>query len=121
MKKDAEAHKAEDEKRKAEADNRNEAEQLVFQTEKTLKDLGDKVSGSEKEEIEALIKDTKDALDKNDFDLIKEKKEKLSEKAQALATKVYEEAAKANSQTQNEEKPKDENNDNVKEAEYEEK
>lgn len=121
MKKDAEAHKAEDEKRKAEADNRNEAEQLVFQTEKTLKDLGDKVSSSEKEEIEALIKDTKDALDKNDFDLIKEKKEKLSEKAQALATKVYEEAAKANSQTQNEEKPKDENNDNVKEAEYEEK
>ena len=122
MKKEAEEHKAEDEKRKAEADVRNEAEQLVFQTEKSLKDLGDKVTDSEKEEIEGLIKDVKDALEKDDIDDIKDKKEKLSEKAMALATRVYEEAAKANqaSQAQSaDEEPKQE--ENVKEAEYEEK
>jgi len=122
MKKEAEEHKAEDEKRKAEADTRNEAEQLVFQTEKSLKDLGDKVTDTEKEEIEGLIKDVKDALEKDDIDDIKDKKEKLSEKAMALATRVYEEAAKAN-QANNDnttgEEPKKE--EDVKEAEYEEK
>jgi len=119
MKKEAEEHKAEDEKRKAEADTKNEAEQLVFQTEKSLKDLGDKVDSKEKEEIESLIKDVKDALEKNNIDDIKDKKEKLQEKAMALATRVYEEAAKANqnnTDTNTEEKDSD-----VKEAEYEEK
>ena len=120
MKKEAEEHKAEDEKRKAEADTRNEAEQLVFQTEKTLKDLGDKVETKEKEEIEALIKDVKDALEKDNIDDIKEKKDKLSEKAMALATRVYEEAAKAN-QANNSESTTEEKHDDVKEAEYEEK
>ena len=121
MKKEAEEHKAEDEKRKEQADTRNEAEQLVFQTEKSIKDLGDKVTDSEKEEVEALIKDLKEALEKDDFDDIKAKKEKLSEKAMALATRVYEEAAKANQANAdaNSEEPKKE--DNVKEAEYEEK
>ena len=121
MKKEAEEHKAEDEKRKAEADTRNEAEQLVFQTEKSLKDLGDKVTDSEKEEIEGLIKDVKDALEKDDIDDIKDKKEKLSEKAMALATRVYEEAAKANQNTTSEDASEDKKDDNVKEAEYEEK
>ena len=120
MKKEAEEHKAEDEKRKAEADTRNEAEQLVFQTEKTLKDLGDKVEDKEKEEIESLIKDVKDALEKDNIDDIKEKKDKLSEKAMALATRVYEEAAKANQANQQAEST-EEKKDDVKEAEYEEK
>ena len=122
MKKEAEEHKAEDEKRKAEADVRNEAEQLVFQTEKSLKDLGDKVTDTEKEEIEGLIKDVKDALEKDDIDDIKDKKEKLSEKAMALATRVYEEAAKANqanAESTSDEEPKQK--EDVKEAEYEEK
>jgi len=120
MRKEAEEHKEEDEKRKAEADTRNEAEQLVFQTEKSLKDLGDKVSDSEKEEIEALIKDVKDALEKDDIEDIKDKKEKLQEKAMALATRVYEEAAKANQANQSEETSSNDDSD-VKEAEYEEK
>ena len=120
MRKEAEEHKEEDEKRKAEADTRNEAEQLVFQTEKSLKDLGDKVSDSEKEEIEALIKEVKEALEKDDIEDIKEKKEKLQEKAMALATRVYEEAAKAN-QANNETETESSNDSDVKEAEYEEK
>ncbi len=123
MMKEAEANKEEDKKRKEEADLRNEAEQMIFQTEKAIKDLGDKVDSKEKEESEELIKDLKDALEKDDLDEIKDKKEKLTEKAMALATKVYEniqkeEAAKANDN--NEEKTDDKDSD-VKEAEYEEK
>ena len=121
MKKEAEEHKAEDEKRKEEADTRNEAEQLVFQTEKSLKDLGDKVTDSEKEEIEGLIKDLKESLEKDDIDDIKDKKEKLSEKAMALATRVYEEAAKANQANQESSTEDNQKEEDVKEAEYEEK
>ena len=125
MRKEAEEHKAEDEKRKEEADTKNEAEQLVFQTEKSLKDLGDKVTDSEKTEVEGLIKDLKDALEKNDLDDIKSKKDKLQEKAMALATKVYEEAAKqqqANTNTTEESSNTNSSSDNdVHEAEYEEK
>jgi len=120
MMKEAEANKEEDKKRKEEADLRNEAEQMIFQTEKAIKDLGDKVDKKEAEEAEELIKDLKDALEKDDLDDIKEKKEKLTEKAMALATKVYEniqkeEAAKANDESSNDK------DDDVKEAEYEEK
>lgn len=125
MQKEAEEHKAEDEKRKQEADTKNEAEQLVFQTEKSLKDLGDKPTDSEKTEVEGLIKDLKDALEKNDLDDIKSKKDKLQEKAMALATRVYEEAAKqqqANTNTTEESSNTNSSSDNdVHEAEYEEK
>ena len=122
MMKEAEANKEEDKKRKEEADLKNDAEQMIFQTEKAIKDLGDKVDAKEKEEAEDLIKDLKEALEKNDLDEIKEKKEKLTEKAMALATKVYEniqkeEAAKANNDSNNDSS----SDDDVKEAEYEEK
>ena len=123
MQKEAEEHKAEDEKRKQEADTKNEAEQLVFQTEKSLKDLGDKVESKEKDEIESLIKDVKEALEKDNIDDIKDKKEKLQEKAMALATRVYEEAAKAqqaNTDTNTDNSANNTDND-VHEAEYEEK
>ncbi len=121
MMKEAEANKEEDKKRKEEADLKNDAEQMIFQTEKAIKDLGDKVDAKEKEEAEDLIKDLKEALEKNDLDEIKEKKEKLTEKAMALATKVYEniqkeEAAKANNDSND-----DSSDNDVKEAEYEEK
>ena len=123
MMKEAEANKEADAKRKEEADLKNDSEQLIFQTEKAIKDLGDKVDSKEKEEAEDLIKDLKAALDKNDLDEVKEKKEKLQEKAMALATKVYEniqkeEASKANTSDASDNSKKD---DDVTEAEYEEK
>ncbi len=123
MMKEAEANKEADDKRKEEADLKNEAEQLTFQTEKSLKDLGDKVDEKEKEEVEALIKEVKDALDKNDIEEIKSTKEKLQEKAMALATKVYEEAAKeAEANKENsEESSEDKKSDDVVDAEFEEK
>ena len=125
--KDAEAHAEEDKKKKEEADLRNEAEQMVFQTEKSIKDLGDKIDSKEKEEAEGLIKDLKEALEKDDIEDIKTKKEKLSEKAMALATKVYENIQKeqqAQASSSNEEaseSSKDSKDGDVKDAEYEEK
>ena len=94
MRKEAEENKEADEKRKEEAEVKNEAEQLIFQTEKTIKDLGDKITDKEKEDLEDDIKDLKEALEEDDIDDIKEKKESLQEKAMKFATRVYEEAAK---------------------------
>ena len=125
MVKEAEANKEADEKRKEEAENKNEVEQLVFATEKAIKDLGDKISDKEKEEAEEAIKNAKEALEANDIDKIKEAKEKLNEKAMALGSKVYEEAAKESQNAENneteEKKDKKEKDDKVVDAEYEEK
>ncbi len=127
MRKEAEEHAEEDKKKKEEADLKNEAEQMVFQTEKSIKDLGDKIDSKEKEEAEGLIKDLKEALEKDDIEDIKTKKEKLSEKAMALATKVYENIQKeqqAQASSSNEEaseSSKDSKDGDVKDAEYEEK
>ena len=119
MVKEAEANREADTKRKEEADLKNEAEQLIFMTEKSIKDLGDKVDAKDKEKAEEQIKDLKAALEKNDIEDIKTKKDKLNETAMAFATKVYEEAAK---------KAEEENKDNteekkpdVQDAEFEEK
>ena len=121
MRKEAEENKEADKKRKEEADLKNEAEQLVFQTEKSLKDLGDKVDKKEKEEAEDLIKDLREALDKNDLDDIKAKKDKLQEKAMALATKVYENVQKESQANANSSEDTSDKKDDVKDADFEEK
>ena len=117
MIKEAEANKEEDLKRKEKADLVNESEQLIFATEKAIKDLGEKVSEDEKTKAENEIKELKEALSKDLVEEIKTKKEKLNETAMALATKVYEQAAKEQ-QEQPQEETKDET---VIDAEYEEK
>ncbi len=131
MMKEAEANKEEDNKKKEAADTKNDAEQVIFMTEKALKDLGDKVTDKDKEEAEDLIKETKKALEGDDLEEIKKAKDKLLGKANELATKVYEEAAKNNKQEETteaeEEEPKSEKkdkkkkDDDVVDAEYEEK
>ena len=123
MVKEAEANKEEDKKRKEEADLKNDAESLVNQTEKSLKDLGDKVSDKEKEEAEDLVKELKEALEKDDIDEIKEKKDKLQEKAMALATKVYENVQKERSNDDNNSDSSSDNDgkEHVTVAEFEEK
>jgi len=122
MMKEAEANKEADEKRKEAADTKNEAEQIIFMTEKSLKDLGDKVSNEDKEKAESQIKDLKEALEKDDIEDIKTKKDALNETAMAFATKVYEEAAKQAQENQTEETPNtDSKNDDVIDAEFEEK
>ncbi len=94
MRKEAEENKEADEKRKEAVETKNEAEQMIFQTEKAIKDLGDKIDKKEKEEAEDLIEELRDAIKDDDLDEIKEKKDKLQEKTMSLATKVYEQAAK---------------------------
>ena len=121
MMKEAEANKEADEKRKEEAETRNEADSMIFQTEKAIKDLGDKVDSKDKAEAEDLIKDLRKALEGDDIDEIKSLKDKLQEKAMALATKVYEEAAKAQQGAQEDTDASDDKRDNVQEASYEEK
>ena len=123
MMKEAEAHKEEDEKKKEEADTKNDAEQVIFMTEKALKDLGDKVSDSDKKEAEKLIDKTKKALEGDDLEKIKDAKDELLKKANELATKVYEEAAKQNQNNEEASESSDDEDkkDDVVDAEYEEK
>ena len=120
MVKEAEANREADEKRKEEADVKNEAEQLIFMTEKSIKDLGDKIDAKDKEKAEEEIKELKEALEKDNLDDIKSKKEKLNETAMAFATKVYEEAAKK-AQAENKDNTESDKKDDVQDAEFEEK
>ncbi len=128
MVKEAEANKAADEKRKEEVDVKNDAEQLIFATEKSIKDLGDKIDAKDKEKAEEEMKALKEALEKNDLEEIKTKKEKLQETAMAFATKVYEEAAKnadankeesSSSSNKKDKKKKDKDDEEVVDAQFE--
>ena len=122
MMKEAEKNKEADAKKKELADAKNEAEQIINMTEKAIKDLGDKVTDSDKKEAEELIEKTKKAMEGDDAKEITEAKDKLLEKANALATKVYESAAKEGQTANAEEAPKeDKKDDNVMDAEFEEK
>ena len=124
MRKEAEANKEEDEKRKHEADVRNEADSIVFQTEKAIKDLGDKVSDSDKKDAEDKIAEVKKALEGKDVEDIEKKSKELQEVAMKMSQKVYEEAAKANQAAQQANEQSSESTDkkdDVQEAKYEEK
>jgi molecular chaperone DnaK len=92
--KEAEENAEADRLKKEEADLRNEANQMVFMTNKALKDLGDKVTDKEKKEAEALVKDVEKALKGDDLDKIRKAKEALEKAAQALSQRVYEEQSK---------------------------
>jgi molecular chaperone DnaK len=94
MVKDAEAHADEDRKRRAEAEVRNNADSLVYQTEKVLRDQGDKVSADEKAAVETPLAELKAALGGNDVDAIKNATEKLMSASQAFSQKLYEAAAR---------------------------
>ena len=96
MMKEAEANKEADELRKQEADARNEAEQAIFTTEKSIKDLGDKLTDDEKKTTEELISDLKKSLEGTNVDEIKDKTAKLNEKAMEYATRIYQEQATQN-------------------------
>ncbi|MDY4996226.1 MAG: molecular chaperone DnaK [Bacilli bacterium] len=126
MMKEAEANKEKDAKVKELADAKNDAEQVVFMTEKAIKDLGDKVSDSDKKEAEELMNKVKKAIEKEDLEEIKSSKDKLLEKANQFASKVYEEAAKANQTAEGTENTSTEStsnkeDDGVVDADFEEK
>ena len=93
--KEAEQYAEEDKKRKAEIEERNKAESLVYETEKALKELEGKISDDEKNDVETAKEDLKKALEANNPEEIKEKTEALTEKFHAISTKLYEQAQAA--------------------------
>lgn len=93
--KEAEQYAAEDKKKREDVDARNGADQMVFQTEKALNEFGDKVSESEKSEVNAKLEALKEALKGSDIEAIKAKQEDLQKAFYAISEKVYKDAAAA--------------------------
>ena len=120
MRKEAEENKDADEKKKALADARTAADQMIFTTEKAIKDLGDKVDAKDKDAAEKLVSDLKKELESEDVDKIKDATSKLQEEAMKLGAKVYEEANKK-AQEEASTKSDKSNEDEVVDAEFEEK
>ncbi|CAN5370035.1 molecular chaperone DnaK [soil metagenome] len=89
MKADAEAHAADDKKRREVIDRKNQGESLVYQQEKGLKDVGEKVSADDRANIERAISELKDALKTDDGDVIKKKMELLTTASHKLAEEMY--------------------------------
>ncbi|MBA4547766.1 molecular chaperone DnaK [Thermoactinomyces intermedius] len=122
MVKDAELHAEEDKKRKEKVELRNKADQLIFTTDKTLKDLGDKVDAGDKDKAEKAKDELKKALEKDDDEAIKKGIEELEQAVQQLSIKLYEQMQQQSAQqsqggSDNSGQKKD---DNVVDAEYEE-
>ena len=90
--KDAEAHAEEDRKKKEEIEVKNNAESLIYNSEKTLNDLGDKISGEEKAKVETEIENTKKALEGGNTDKIKEATEKLTKVFYEMSEQLYKNA-----------------------------
>ncbi len=89
MVKDAEANAESDKKKKEEVETKNEADSLVYQSEKSLKDYGDKISADDKSKIEAAIKELKDAIASNNIEEMKKKTESLKQASYKLAEEIY--------------------------------
>lgn len=124
MVKEAEANAEEDKKRREEIDLRNEADSLAYTTEKTLKDLGDKVDPAEIDAANNAKDELKTALEGTDIDTIRAAKDKLEKIVQDLSVKLYEQAAQA-AQTESAESAESDSNtgndnDDVVDADFEE-
>ena len=99
MKSEAAEHAEEDKKKKDEVDTHNSAEQLIYQTEKQLDELKDKVSENEKKQIETQVASLKDANSNNDIENIKKETQKLNELWTKLSEKIYKETQNTNAET----------------------
>lgn len=95
MVRDAEAHAADDKRRKEEAEVRNQADSLVYQTEKMLKDQAESFSGPQKETVSADLATLKESLSGSDTEAIKTATEKLAAGVQELGKQLYEQAGAA--------------------------
>jgi molecular chaperone DnaK len=99
MMKDAEAHAEEDRKRRDDAETRNNADSLVFQTEKLLKEQADKVSPEDREKMDAAVKQLKDALAGEDIEAVKRGHENLVSVSQEFAQRLYQAAQASSAQS----------------------
>ncbi|MEN6372674.1 MAG: molecular chaperone DnaK [Armatimonadota bacterium] len=100
MVRDAEAHAAEDQRAKDIAETRNQAEQLIYLTDKNLKELGDKVPADEKSSIETAMNELREALKSDDTDKIKSATEKLQQESYKLSERLYQQASQQYAGTQ---------------------
>ena len=98
--KEAEEYAAEDKKRREDVDTRNGADQMVYTTEKTISEMGDKLSDEEKKSIEEAKEALKEALKGDDIEAIKAKQEELQKQVYAVSEKLYKAAAEAQQQAQ---------------------
>ena len=105
MVRDAEAHAEEDRRRKDEAEARNQADTLVYQTEKLLREQGDKISGDEKSSVESALADLKTALAGTDVEAIKSATERLMTTSQNFTQKLYEAASSSTASTRRPARP----------------
>ncbi len=119
MVKDAEANKEADKKKRESVDARNQADSLVFSTEKSLKEHGDKISAEEKKTIENGIADLKKSLEGTDSEDIKKKTQSLIQVSMKLGEAVYKSQQKPETKTKETKESKQENKDNVVDADFE--
>lgn len=120
MVQEAEEHAEEDKQRKEQVEIRNKADQLLFTTEKTLKDLGDKVEAADKEKTEKAAEELKKELEGDDIDAIKQKTEELEKDVQQLSVKLYQQQAAENQdQTEAQANTSEADKENVVDADYE--
>lgn len=117
MMKEAELNAEEDKKRRDDIEIRNQADQLLYQTDKSLKDLGDKADAGLKAEAETKQKELREALASGDIESVKKASEGLTEVLHKLSTKLYEQASDGTTQSQGADAASDAN-DNVVDADY---
>jgi molecular chaperone DnaK len=100
LRRDAEAHAEEDRKTREAAETRNNADNLAYQCEKQLRELGDKLSADQKRGVEDAIKDVREKLNGNDVDAIKRATEELQTRFQGISAELYKQAASQKSDAQ---------------------
>ena len=119
MVKDAEANKEADKKKRETVDARNQADSLIFSTEKSLKDHGEKISSEEKKAIENSIADLKKSLEGTDIEDVKKKTQTLVQVSMKLGEAVYKSQQKPEEKTKNKKEEKSGDKDNVVDADFE--
>lgn len=121
--KEAEMHAEDDKKKQEEIEVRNNADSMIYTSEKTLDELKDKISDDEKSEIEKLVAELRELISGDDIPAIKDKTEELTNKVQEIGTKIYQEAAAAQQAAQEQNPNQDantssDNDDDTIDAEY---
>jgi len=125
MVKDAEANAEADKKKREEVDVKNQADSLVFQVEKNLKEHGDKITAEDKSKIESDLKDLKEAIEKNDLEAMKQKTQDLTQSSMKMGEAMYKDQQTAGGaadaeQPQSDNKQEAPKDDDVIDADYEE-
>ena len=117
--KDAESHAEEDRRQREVAEVKNNAENLVYSTEKSLRDMGERVDPATRSEIEAAAAEVRKALDSDNTDEIKAKTDALMEASHKLAEAVYQQAQQQHAQSGGDGQSGQPQDENVEEADYE--